>query len=389
MLMRSLYYVFIAMKKRLLIVGFVLVLLAAIPLTVYLLQRQQETRSRATPATVLSLSSPTGTLPVGQETTLDITVKPGSNQVSVLRLQIAYDSTKLATSGAGIQIDSNVLPVILQGPIYTQGNITISLTTGGDATKLIQTDTVIGRVTFRTLAGTGSTPTQVTLGTSKVFSAVNAPNEPGNENVLSTTNPASITIAGGNTAATPTPTGVATTPGTNQPPVCTNFAVDRLLTGTAPYSLTFTVSGSDPDGTISKAIFDFGDGPQQEVTQSGGIGSNSVSVPMSHTYNNPGTFTAKGSLVDEKKLTSLDNAACTKTIVVNVAPSGTQPTQAQGPVATPTSIAVISPTSVVNPTEIPTRGPITTTTGPGEVVVAAGIGGFILSIIGVALLFAL
>lgn len=363
------------MKKKLLLVGFIFILLAAIPLTLSLLQKQQKTKTQAAPSTTIEGKSPTSPVSIGQEFSLDIAIKPGSNIVSYIKLNITYDATKLATSGAGFEPNSTILPAILDGPTYTPGNITVALSTGPESTSVIQSNVNIGKITFKGIATTGETPTQVTFNGSQVLSI--ASSDLPSENVLQTTSPASITINPGTT--TPGPTTA------NQLPICSSLSIDRPLTGVAPYSITFTGTGTDPDGTINSATFYFGDGPIQNVTQAGGIGTNMVSVPISHTYNNAGTFTAKITLTDNSKGTSVENASCSKTIVVTspIAVT-TQPGQIT---AIPTQIVI----TTTIPTNIPTRGPIPSSTGPGpgNIIVGMGIGGFIISAIGVILLLSL
>jgi len=97
------------------------------------------------------------------------------------------------------------------------------------------------------------------------------------------------------------------------------LTVDRSTTGNAPYSLTFTANGTSSTGTISQVAFNFGDGQTSNVTQAGGIGTASVNVQASHTYNNPGTFTASAVLTDNSNNTSSSSASCEQTITVNAA----------------------------------------------------------------------
>jgi hypothetical protein len=73
-----------------------------------------------------------------------------------------------------------------------------------------------------------------------------------------------------------------------QAPTCQSLTLSGATNGTAPYSLTFTATGTSSASTISKVTFNFGDSAIQDVPQSGG--PSSVSVQASHTYNSAGTF---------------------------------------------------------------------------------------------------
>ncbi len=91
--------------RRIFLFGFIAVLLIGIPVTIYLVQRQQETRSHAEKSTNVSFSpDSSATAPiqksVGDSIPLDITVDPGKNLVSFVKLEIQYDPEKLATASA-------------------------------------------------------------------------------------------------------------------------------------------------------------------------------------------------------------------------------------------------------------------------------------------------
>lgn len=366
--------------KKIFLLGFILVLLVAIPLTVYFVQQQQEVRTRAQKSTTLSFTPSSASTTVGKTVSLDISMNPGQNQVSFAKLHITYDASKLATSSSGASCgdaicpNSSAFPSVLEGPVYSDGSINITLSVGADPTKVVQTTTKVATVTFEALSQTDQAATQVLFGNqTQVLSAAAA--DQASENVLSTTNPALITIGAGiaptTAATTPTPTtriGAQTTPGPNKPPICTSLTVDRAATGSAPFSIAFTANGNDPDGTIQKVTFNFGDGPVQDVLQAGGIGTNSVSVQISHTYNNPGTFQASAVLTDSGGATS-NPTACTQTIAVAAA-TPTVPVGGQAPTNSPT------PT----PTIIP---------GPGDTLIGIGALGLILTVVGGLLFFAL
>jgi hypothetical protein len=109
-----------------------------------------------------------------------------------------------------------------------------------------------------------------------------------------------------------TPTGTPVASG----PSCSSLTINPSAQGTAPYTVNLTVNGQDNASTISKVTFDFGDGQTQDVTDSAGIGTNSISVLQSHIYNNPGSFTATAVLTDASgSISSVGN--CSVTITVN------------------------------------------------------------------------
>lgn len=373
--------------KKLILSGFIVILLVAIPLTLYLVQKQQEIRGRAVAATTLSLIPSTTTTSVGQTINFDISLDPGGkNQVSFVKLVISYDSTKLATGGSGFVPNIKVLSSTLQDPVYGPDTITTTLSVGADPTKVIQTKATIASVTFQALAPTDpNMPTKITFGNQTQILSI-APSDQFNENVLSTTNPASVTITGGavlptlTPAMTITPTPISIGGPVNQLPNCTALNLDRDSTGTAPYSITFTASGNDPDGTVSKVTFNFGDGIPQDVTQTGGIGTNSVNAQSSHTYANPGTYTATATLTDNQGALS-NSLTCTQTITINQAIGGGNGGGGGG--LTPTSTPTLPPTVTVSPR--PTLAP----TGPGDQIIGIGIAGIVFSIIGGALLLIL
>ncbi len=397
--------------KKLILLGAIFVLLAAIPLTLYFVSQQNEVRSRATAATTLSLeqadsnqtSSSNNPIrkTVGDAVILDVMMDPGSNVVSFAKLNITYDATKIATASPGIETIPGVSSVI-KSATYAPGSATISLgiainpAVGVDPTKTIRTTTKIAKITFKTLATTDTSPSTITFGSPTQVLSTNQPQDAQGENVLSTKNPAFIAIAAstlsptptGTISLTPTPTGAT---GTNQPPVCSTLNADRTATGTAPFSIAFTANGNDSDGTISKVTFDFGDGPVTDVVQAGGIGTNSVSTQVSHTYHNAGTYKATATLTDNKGGLSLASTSCTQTVTVSASSgslSGT-PIPSSAITPSPTLIAVIS--SSPTPTPIPFNSPTPTIASPGpqNQIIGLGVVATMLSIVGALLFFAL
>lgn len=377
--------------KRFLFLGFFIVLLVAIPLTVLTLEKTQESRIRATPATTLTFDPPTVSTQVGETFTLDIVVNPGTNQISFAKFTINYDSGKLEPVDEGIELitptglEGQGFTSVLEGPTVSEGTIVLTASVGTDPQRAIQTTTKVAKLTFKAIAETGGTASRVSFADkpqTQLLSLAGA--DEVSENVLLGSTPAQVSIGAG---VAPTPTaGPTSTPGTNKPPVCSNLNIDRTPSGVVPFSIAFTANGRDEDGTISKVTFDFGDGPVQDVTQDGGIGSNSVSVQTSHTYNNAGTFKAKAIITDNNNAISVANSSCEQTITVTGGPTVTPGAiGGEDPSATPT--ATLEPT----PTEIPTQTPVPTIADPGPAENLIGIAaiGTILTILGAIVFFAL
>lgn len=391
-------------SKKFLLLGLVGVMLAVIPLTVYFLQKQQETRSSATASSSLFFSpASTESSPIrkaANETfSIDLMVDPGTNFVSLVKLDLSYDPAFLATADAGLVPNQTAFPAVLEGPVYNNGNILVTVQVGADTSRVITKPTKVATLTFKALTTT-SPSTQIRFGNQTQVLSTNKTQDSPGENVLSTSTPATIAIGtplsptptppGGGATNTPTPPGgggTATptsppaTPGVNKPPVCDSLALDRSATGTAPLSLAFTATGSDPDGTISKVTFNFGDGPVQDVTQAGGIGSNSVSVQVAHTYRNPGTFKASAILTDDRGGVS-SPSACTQTITVNQGQAGSGGTG---------GTTETTATSVPTATAVPTNPPQASITppGPGDAILGAGAVALFFSILGGILFFVL
>ncbi len=199
--------------KKLILFGLTVILLIAIPLTVYLVQKQQELKSRAAPSTTLSFQPSSATVAVGQDVTFDIMINPNSNFVSFVHLVISYDPTKLEKSGNGLSINTNVFPGFdpskPPSPTFNPtGKITVDLAVGSNPSAFIQhNNTKVGTLTLKAIASTVGIATPITFGSET--QVLTGQGDQFNTNVLSSMTPASVTIAGG-VAVTPTPTSTPT-----------------------------------------------------------------------------------------------------------------------------------------------------------------------------------
>lgn len=371
--------------KRLLVLGLILFIAVGIPVTLFFVGQQTQPTTQATPATTLSFVPATKNVTAGEVVKLDISMNPGSNQVIATTLHITYDQTKLATTGAGLKPNFVNDPTKegfteqIEAPIYTPGNITIVMGTGIDPTKALKSISTIADITFQVLQSATAGTTDIKFGAQTTVSSSIDPEQ----NVLSTSSPAVLTIA-----AVPTATVAP-----NQVPVCTAFTTDRTPSGAldakGEFSLAFTATGNDPDGTISKVTFQYGDGPTEDVTTGGGIGTKNVSLQKSHSYKNAGTFTATAIFTDNANGVSVVGV-CTQTVTVTATGGVATPAATLTPVvATPTETPTPTPTETPTPTPTDIVSVTITPPGPGSTFVGLGILGAIVTIIGAAIFLAL
>lgn len=375
-------------SKKMLLLGFIVIILIAIPLSVYVAQKQQQTKTQAAASTSLSFNPGTQTATaIGETINFDIMLDPGAgtppNQVSFAKLVINYDPLKLATGDAGLT-PTTAFQTVLEEPTYTSGSVSVTLSIGSDPSKAIQAKTKIATISFKALSPTDET--KITFaGTTQVLSVASG-DQAGENVLLASPSPATVKIT-----AQVSPTAA---PEVSGAPVsdnitCTGLGLDRAQNGNAPYSITFTGSANATNGTITKASFNFGDSPVEDVTQGGGIGTNNVSVQISHTYNNPGSYTATVILTGSDGAISSLSDNCTKVITVNPpvggpdlpSQTGTESGQIVSPEVAPTII-----TQELIPSPIPS--PIVPT-GPSAKLIGIGVAGAILSIIGGLIFFTL
>ncbi len=371
--------------------GFLFAVLLVIPLTIYLVQQQQNTQTQATPNTNLSFSPSSKTTAVGENISFDVILSPGSNQVNFVKLAIKFDPTKLSATEDSFEVNPASNLSIQEGPTVNNDVLLVVLTVGSDPTKVIQNNTKIGTVSFD-VTGASDLPTQITFDRTQtqIRSINGANNDAFNENVLQDGTPAVITIqaggqSGGTPTATPTPTlvngaptatptptlAVGATSGTNDAPICTSLGLDVGSTGVAPYTISFTADGTDEDGTIEKVTFNFGDGTIEDVTSGGGIGTSEVSSTLSHTYNSAESYTASAILTDNNSGTS-SSVNCTASITVTEDSTSTDTDDTTDTTSD----------STIEPSPLPA-------TGPEEAIMGAGILGGILLVIGTLLFLAL
>lgn len=185
------------MKKLFLLISGLLILVS-VPVTIFFIQQNQELRSRAAPATTMSLSPSTVQVEPGETFQLDATIDTGSNQIVAVEIHLTYDPEKLEA----LNITSSTLfPNILSSGVIDNGTASIVVGAPSTAQPVSGTGTA-ATIRFRAISAT-STPITVRY-TADTFAG--SPGE-GATNALIGTTPSTITIGeGGSQTGTPTPT---------------------------------------------------------------------------------------------------------------------------------------------------------------------------------------
>lgn len=225
-------------KKQLAILSLIIIFAIGIPVTLLIFSKQQEIRSHAEKSTTLYfVPSSSDSIPiqtqVGNAIPLDVTVNPGTNLVSFIKLEILYDSTKFEMAGKNpFQSNTTAFPQIIEGPILSPGKILITLSIGTDPSKAIRQITSVGILNLKALnsttdESTDKSTTLVTYGTNTQVLALGS-NASATENVLSNTQPAIISID-----RMPKPTCMPKPPCLNTTPIC---LISEPLGGWCPIS---------------------------------------------------------------------------------------------------------------------------------------------------------
>lgn len=250
------------MKKVLAIVVGLLVLIA-IPVTVFVVGQRQELRKRAAPATTLALTPQTVTKSVGDTFSLDVSLDPGTNQVIAVEIHLAFDPEKLE---AQTITNSSLFTNILTSGVVDRGTAAITVGAADTRHPITQAGTA-AVVRFKALARTDA-PISVRFSPNTQATGIGEAT-----NVLVGTTPATITITGAavtpspTTTITPTPTRTATPTATLTPTLtptqtATSSATSSAITVTTPTnssvvsSKTPTFKGKAlPGATVTLTIY--------------------------------------------------------------------------------------------------------------------------------------
>lgn len=306
--------------------GGLILLLAGIPITIYFATRQQNVQTKAAATTTLTITPSATTTETNKNFDVDIMVNPQQNLVSFVKLSINFDSTKLQV--AQVTPNTTSFRDVLKGPIINSGSVTLEVGTGSDTTRALSQTTKVTTITFKALAAT-TQPAQISFDLTNTQVLSVAGSDQSGENVLASTSPASVTITGEAINPTPslTPTSAASTSAAPSNPVCSDLSASPASSGVAPFSVALNGRGNDPDGTITKANFNFGDTQTQILTT--GLNQQSATVSIAHTYTTVGIYSATLTFTDNSNATSIP---CKLSINVTQSVGGPASTESATPV---------------------------------------------------------
>lgn len=223
-----------------------LLLLAAIPLTVYFSGQRQELRKRAAPATSLSFTPSNLSKKVGDVFSLDISIDTATNQVVAAEIHITYDPTKLE---AETITNGPLFPNILAAGTVQSGEA--SITVGAlSTTNPIKGTGTVAVVRFKALAATTS-PISIRFNPATFVGSLGE----GANNVLINSSPATVSITTtnqqtANPTATPSPT---VRPSGATTPTPTSSSSTTLTPSPTSIPITLTISSpTSNDALVSE-----------------------------------------------------------------------------------------------------------------------------------------
>src|SRR6185369_2997264 len=86
----------------------------------------------------------------------DLMVDPQNNAVTIIRLQVKYDPTKLAPTVGNPFTPTSDFPTILDGPVVGNGTVSELVSVGADTSKAITTVKKVGTFNFKAIGITQS-----------------------------------------------------------------------------------------------------------------------------------------------------------------------------------------------------------------------------------------
>lgn len=169
--------------------------IVGIIITIFLVQRQQEIRSRAEKATVLSITPPNQNIEAGGDGQLEVVVNPGVNQVSFIKTTVKFDPDKFDLTKDSFKLNSELGWTFLKDPAVENGELTFVVGVGADPTRVIaENSQKIGKINFTVKSDASGGDSKITFDEDKTQILSVGAADPFSQNVLSSTIPATVTI---------------------------------------------------------------------------------------------------------------------------------------------------------------------------------------------------
>ncbi len=239
------------MKKVLLYIGIGLALLA-VPVTVFVVGQNSDSRKKAAPASTLAFSPASTTINVGEKFTLAVKLDTADNQVGLVQLRIVYDPAYLEAED--VTNDAFAPSIKVSKKIDPNGKA--SITVGAkDTTHPINGSGTIATITMKAIRES-ATPILVKF-TPSPDTMANALGETA-EDIIIGRSPASITIHNPNQIATstltPTPTVKLGNSTASSPSPTVKLSPTPIASSSASPLSTATQSASLSTSATSSAI---------------------------------------------------------------------------------------------------------------------------------------
>lgn len=185
--------------------------LLCVTLLVYFIQQKQEIRSNANKtSTVLYLTPETAwekplNKKIGEAVPFDIMINPGTDSISIVRLEIVYDSSVLKPADSQVVVpEKNTFPVTVEGPVMNNnmGKISVTYSIGAESEKAVKTTQKIATLNLVAYSNTENSVSVISFSDKSAAYSM-SPSSHAYQNVLITARPGYIYI--GNSPFTPGP----------------------------------------------------------------------------------------------------------------------------------------------------------------------------------------
>lgn len=206
--------------------GFFLVMLLAIPTTIFLVSQRVQNSVVAEKSTTLSFNPANKSVSVGDRVDFDIIVSPGTNLVNYVKLVINYDPSIFSADEKSFTIDPASKLKLTQEPNVASGSVSMVLSSS-DPTDSINSEAKLGFITFN-VVGEDSTETQISFDSNLIQIKSLGSNDSILENVFLNGTPATVTFLTSDSASNTTPSE------TNDSPTLLNPTSNEKVTDLTP-----------------------------------------------------------------------------------------------------------------------------------------------------------